>query len=75
MCRLFNILNQLFTLYFTSVFKGVGFVQLFTSFVMAIYYPTIASYSFTYVSQAIVSGDDFLQNGTAYGECYNSEEK
>ncbi len=53
----------------------MGFVQLFTSSVMAIYYPTIASYSFTYIAQAIVSGDDFLQNGTAYGECYSSEEK
>ena len=54
--------------------KGVGFVQLFTSCIMFLSYPTIASYSFAYVSQAIVSGDDNLRNGTAYNFCYNTHE-
>ena len=41
---------------------------------MFLSYPTIASYSFAYVSQAIVSGDDNLRNGTAYNFCYNTHE-
>ena len=56
------------------IFQGVGFVQLFTSVIMFLYYPTIASYAFAYVSHAIVSGDDELRNGTAFDYCYNKDE-
>ena len=54
--------------YFIS---GVGFIQLFSSCVMAWYYPVIGSYSFTYLADAIVSGNDQLQNGSAYIDCYD----
>ena len=50
---------------------GVGFIQLFSSCVMAWYYPVIGSYSFTYLADAIVSGNDQLQNGSAYIDCYD----
>ena len=38
---------------------------------MAWYYPVIGSYSFTYLADAIVSGNDQLQNGSAYIDCYD----
>ena len=50
---------------------GAGFIQLFSSCVMAWYYPVIGSYSFTYLADAIVSGNDQLQIGSAYIDCYD----
>ena len=67
-CKCTSVQSSYFWSYFIA---GVGFIQLFSSWVMAWYYPVIGSYSFTYLADAMVSGNDQLQNGSAYIDCYN----
>ena len=54
---------------------GIGFVQLMLSCILAWYFPTIASFSSTYILHAMASGDDLLVNGSAYNDCYDTYQK